>query len=100
MEWDVVNCYMTGDQKQKGVNVVGLVIKINNAECIVQPLFQEKETGLWLEEHDVDLLTVPVVEVRILAHDYSQRMDPDRVSNPHGEHAQDVWDILEDFTLI
>jgi hypothetical protein len=30
---------------------------------------------------------------------YSQRMDQDRVSNPHGEHAHEVWEILEPITI-
>ena len=34
-------------------------------------------------------------QVRSLEHSFAQRMDPDRVSNPHGEHAQNVWEIFD-----
>jgi hypothetical protein len=32
----------------------------------------------------------------ILDADFAQRMAPDRVSNPHGEHAEDFWEIPAD----
>lgn len=32
-----------------------------------------------------------VVQLRVLQAWYSQRMVPDRISNPHGEHAEDLW---------
>eukprot|EP00240_Pyramimonas_obovata_P014779 CAMPEP_0118935418 /NCGR_PEP_ID=MMETSP1169-20130426/15632_1 /TAXON_ID=36882 /ORGANISM="Pyramimonas obovata, Strain CCMP722" /LENGTH=185 /DNA_ID=CAMNT_0006878457 /DNA_START=110 /DNA_END=667 /DNA_ORIENTATION=+ len=95
MEWDVV-AYPVDSLKKWDATRVGLVITVKDNACQVQPLYQEKESGLWLEEHDTDLQTVPTSEVRILLNDFSQRMDPDRVSNPHGEHAQNVWDILEE----
>ena len=30
----------------------------------------------------------------VVAADFAQRMAPDRVSNPHGEHAEDFWEIV------
>jgi hypothetical protein len=46
--------------------------------------------GVWLRGWGV-LWT----QVRALEHSFAQRMDPDRVSNPHGEHAQNVWEIFD-----
>lgn len=46
-------------------------------------------------EHEVPLLSV----MKVLDADYSQRMDSDRVANPHGEHAHGVWEISESLDL-
>lgn len=29
----------------------------------------------------------------VLEYDYSQRIDPDRVANPHGEHAEELFTL-------
>jgi hypothetical protein len=44
---------------------------------------------------DEQILPISSVEVVQLIEDamYSQRTIEDRVSNPHGEHAEDVWII-------
>ena len=39
-----------------------------------------------LERAVADLVVVPAT--------FAQRIDPDRVSNPHGEHAEDTWELL------
>ena len=41
------------------------------------------------------VLCVVAKQVRSLEHSFAQRMNPDRVSNPHGEHAQNVWEIFD-----
>ena len=92
MEWDVV-VFRDGD----GLSV-GKVesVRASDGTCVCQPLFQEEETGVWLEAtYTRGPKTVPLGDVTaILDADFAQRMAPDRVSNPHGEHAEDFWEIL------
>ena len=52
----------------------------------------------WVEagcEHVVPVASV----VQVLEADFSQRMDTDRVANPHGEHAHSVWELSETVDL-
>ena len=92
VEWDVV-VFRDGD----GLSV-GKVesVRASDGTCVCQPLFQEEETGVWLEAtYTRGPKTVPLGDVTaILDADFAQRMAPDRVSNPHGEHAEDFWEIL------
>jgi hypothetical protein len=71
-------------------------VRASDGTCVCQPLFQEEETGVWLEAtYTRGPKTVPLGDVTaILDADFAQRMAPDRVSNPHGEHAEDFWEIL------
>jgi hypothetical protein len=65
---------------------------------VCQPLFQEEDSGVWLEAtYTRGAKTVRIGDVAaILDADFAQRMAPDRVSNPHGEHAEDFWEIPAD----
>ena len=63
--------------------------------CSVTPLCEEPETGVWLESHVRPRVSVRAEDVlAVVAADFAQRVSPDRVSNPHGEHAEDFWEIL------
>lgn len=89
MEWDLV---LFPDDQAAGPGrwSVGKVEGIRTEEegyvvLTCQPLYQEEETGVWLESHVRGLTTVRLSEVKaVLDHDFAQRMAPDRVSNPHG----------------
>ena len=62
---------------------------------LVTPLCEEPETGVWLESHVRPRVSVQAEDVlAVVAADFAQRVSPDRVSNPHGEHAEDFWEIL------
>ena len=91
MEWDVV-VFRDGD----GLSV-GKVesVRVDDGTCVCQPLFQEEDSGVWLEAtYTRGAKTVQLRDVAaILDADFAQRMAPDRVSNPHGEHAEDFWEI-------
>ena len=64
--------------------------------------FDEKELILY---EDTDEEPIPLNDPSIIICEvvvgflYTQRIVEDRVSNPHGEHAEDVW-ILNDATAI
>ena len=94
MEWDVV-VFRDGD----GLSV-GKVesVRVDDGTCVCQPLFQEEDSGVWLEAtYTRGAKTVQLRDVAaILDADFAQRMAPDRVSNPHGEHAEDFWEIPAD----
>lgn len=32
---------------------------------------------------------------RVMETEYGQRIDSDRIRNPHGEHAEEIWKILK-----
>jgi len=81
---------------------LGAVIDVEpeNGACLVTPLYEETETGVWLESHVRPRVTVSMRDLgKIVASDFAQRMSPDRVSNPHGEHAEDFWEIVSTETL-
>lgn len=61
---------------------------------MVEPLYEEERgNNVWLAAHDLKPVTLPRSKVRVLDHSFSERMVPDRVSNPHGEHAEGVWEL-------
>jgi hypothetical protein len=68
---------------------------VDDERCEVHPLDEEEDNpGVWLESHERPPTVVRLERVaRVVDHDFAQRMAPDRVSNPHGEHAEDVWRI-------
>lgn len=78
---------------------LGAVVDVEpeSGVCLVTPLCEEPETGVWLESHVRPRVRVRMEDVvSVVAADFAQRMSPDRVSNPHGEHAEDFWEILEE----
>lgn len=32
--------------------------------------------------------------MRVIESEYSQRIDSDRIRNPHGEHAEEIWKVI------
>jgi|MDSW01.1.fsa_nt_gb hypothetical protein len=68
---------------------------VDDERCEVHPLDEEEgNPGVWLESHERPPTVVRLERVALIVdHDFAQRMAPDRVSNPHGEHAEDVWRI-------
>jgi hypothetical protein len=103
-EYDVV-MFSTTESSNSTV-AVGCITELSEEEGVltIQQLIPDDETEstpnctTWVElgcEH-----VVPVDSVlRVLEASFSQRMDTDRVTNPHGEHAHSVWEINEDVDL-
>lgn len=64
----------------------------------LQRLSEEASTSgsLWLvEDHSGTTQRIATSSVvQVVNADYGQRIDPDRVSNPHGEHAEEIWQLL------
>ena len=44
-------------------------------------------------EPDADPIQINLQEAVPIAYYYSQRMIADRKANPHGEHAEGVWEL-------
>lgn len=64
--------------------------------CEVCVLWRVKEQGLWVLDSETEPEQVAKQRlIRSVEHDYRQRMEEDRVKNPHGEHAEEIWEILE-----
>ena len=59
-------------------------------------LYEEQETGVWLESHTRGgPRTVKISDLgKIVESDFAQRMSPNRATNPHGEHAEDFWELV------
>ena len=75
---------------------IGCIVNISQAEVYIEELCREAgpDESVWTQSGNE--YTVPFSALRrTLEADYSQRMDTDRISNPHGEHAHDIWDIPE-----
>lgn len=52
--------------------------------------------GIWVLDSGSPSESIPSLDViSCIDHDYAQRIEQDRISNPHGEHAEEVWEILE-----
>ncbi|GLC32960.1 hypothetical protein PLESTB_000386100 [Pleodorina starrii] len=72
---------------------VGRIDRVEDGRVTLAPL-EEDEEEVWVESHDVSAVEVPEGSVvRILSYDFSQRQDKE--GNPHGEHAHDVYTLLD-----
>ncbi|PSC74638.1 DNA-3-methyladenine glycosylase [Micractinium conductrix] len=97
-EWDIVEfSTSTGDV------ALGRVAQVAAGEVRVERLEEDAAVvdhsgdPLWVL-HGAEEETVPLSAVRrTLQADYCQVVDPDRVSNPHGEHALEAHRLLEPF---
>lgn len=76
--------------------VLGRVTRVGGAEVEMDELARDAHdpavhvaTGRELRVRLADV-------VAVVAADYAARIDPDRISNPHGEHAEEVWALLDD----
>lgn len=91
--WDVVQYSLSKDDSST-LLALG-VVQQTSAETLQVSRLYEESPGVWLvHDHSGDTETVPVSAVQgVLEADYTQRVDPDRISNPHGEHAEEVWTV-------
>lgn len=61
----------------------------------IDPL-ESKDGVVWRlhEEGSAPTDVVPIANIQqTIDAEYGQEMDADRISNPHGEHAHEVWRI-------
>ncbi|GAB4819576.1 hypothetical protein N2152v2_006622 [Parachlorella kessleri] len=87
VEWDVV-VYDSGDGA-----AIGRIAQLRSDAAVIDRLEEEGES-LWAVSDRVD--EIPLQQVRcVLEADYMQLCDPDRISNPHGEHAYEVFRLLQ-----
>lgn len=99
-EWDVI--FYSLPQKVGDASLgVGVVAQVNGDSSVELQRLSEEATSSgsqWLvEDHSGTTELVPLSSVvQVVEADYGQRIDPDRVSNPHGEHAEEVWQLLID----
>ncbi|KAG2493332.1 hypothetical protein HYH03_008467 [Edaphochlamys debaryana] len=93
IEWDVVEYELPAGERREGATLgLGKVEKVEEGRVTVWPLEEEAEEE-WVESHDARLQELPPSAIRrVLDFDLSQRQD--RESNPHGEHAHDVYRLL------
>ena len=88
-ELDVVK--LAGDEHEHALYCVEGV-DAEGGRVTLEPLVADGDIYLrgdaegQLERAVADLIVVPAT--------FAQRIDPDRVSNPHGEHAEDTWELL------
>lgn len=81
--WDIVQ-YRVQDDRSGTTVALGVVQQTGATQLQVARLYEESPGGVWLV-HDHDTETVPTAAVQgVLEADYGQRVDPDRISNPHG----------------
>jgi hypothetical protein len=57
---------------------------------------EDAADGVWFEDDAVEAFVVTREACVVVPSEYSQRMQRDRVKNPHGEHAEDCWIIADD----
>ncbi len=71
--------------------------QVRNGRAELAPLCLEAASGLWLEAGHGDAslgVSAPLGSLTRLDAAFAQRAVPDRVSNPHGEHAENTWQLL------
>ncbi|GMH38741.1 hypothetical protein BSKO_06625 [Bryopsis sp. KO-2023] len=92
-EWDVVALeFVDAGRKTERL---GRVSYVSNQNVDVDWLIEEAP-GIWVLDPDTPPKTVSTENVlRTIDHEYSQRIEQDRISNPHGEHAEEVWEIFD-----
>ena len=87
-------CKYLGDQYLADYSLWGAG-QVAGDNVVLEPL-KEEESGLWLADSRQQTFRVPqAAVVRRVEADYGQRVDPDRISNPHSEHAEDIWQLLD-----
>lgn len=103
VEWDVVE-FLHPDDSEDVLSstdpcklTLGRINTINDngktGTVEVEELFQSTDgENMWLSNgkcHEIPQSSI----MRVVDTTYSQRVDADRVSNPHGEHAEEVWEV-------
>ena len=71
-------------------------VKRDDDALVVAALAREDaEDGVWFEDDAAEAFTVMRDACVVVPSEYSQRMQRDRIRNPHGEHAEDCWIIAD-----
>ena len=71
------------------------VTQVAAEEVCIERLEEDAANLVWVVSHEAEE-RVPLTAVSAtVAADYLQLVDPDRVSNPHGEHALEAYRLLE-----
>lgn len=76
-----------------GLAAVTRVTADGAAELVT--LREEEAGGLWVEAEEA-CFVLPLASLKRVPALYAQRSVADRVSNPHGEHAEGTWELLRD----
>lgn len=71
------------------------VLRLRPATALLAPLALELSTGLYLLA-ELEPVELPLESLQPVDALYSERGVADRVANPHGEHAEGVWQLLLD----
>ena len=92
MESDVVT--YTLPSGALGIAAVEKLRRDGTAE--LSPLALERDSGYWVEQggHGASppaLICASLDALQRIESEFSQRAVADRVANPHGEHAENVW---------
>ncbi|KAL4432583.1 hypothetical protein ABPG77_000520 [Micractinium sp. CCAP 211/92] len=89
-EWDIVLYEVPGGPGP----ALGRVASVAADGVQVERLEEDVANQVWIVHGPEE--RVPLAAVRAtLAADYLQLVDPDRVSNPHGEHALEAYRLLD-----
>lgn len=90
-EWGDIVEYVLPKPIGEATLGIGRVEKVGQEHVTLMPL--EEEDDVWVEPHEGQAVAVaPGALLRVMESDLSQRQD--RESNPHGEHAHDVYRLL------
>lgn len=73
---------------------LGRVSQVSPQELLVERLEEDVANQVWVVHGAEESVSLAAVQ-RTLQADYLQMVDPDRVSNPHGEHALEAFRLLE-----
>jgi hypothetical protein len=71
------------------------VTRVTEGAAELVALREEEAGGLWVEAEEA-CFVLPLASLKRVPALYSQRSVADRVSNPHGEHAEGTWELLRD----
>ncbi|KAG0554557.1 hypothetical protein KC19_12G100100 [Ceratodon purpureus] len=82
-----------------GLGAVHELVSDNSSSslvCHIEPLvMNDPPRATWIADERQDMVVVPLSQVRRLEAWLSMRMVDDRISNPHGEHAEHLWLVEE-----
>lgn len=108
MEGDVVEYPLPEEVRQGGlyggrsygigaVHELALDNSSSSLVCHIEPLVMHEppKATTWIVDERQEMVVVPLPEVRRLEAWLSMRMVDDRISNPHGEHAENLWLVEE-----
>ena len=73
---------------------LGRVVEVSGSKISLDVL-TEVEEGTWLVSSEPQEMVGLDMIQRTIPFEYGQRVIPDRISNPHGEHSEEVFGIEE-----